>query len=145
MNLTVRQRKFADEYIKTGNGTQSAIKAGYSEFSAKEIASENLTKPNIKAYVEKQLNDLANDTIADAEEVMQYLTKVMRGEETEPTMQGRGQGVQEIVETKPQINDRTRAAELIGRRYAIFTDKLELDGSLGVTIIDDVPLGEADD
>lgn len=145
MKLTVMQKKFADEYIRTGNGLQSAIKAGYSERSAKEIASETLTKPNVKAYVEKRMKELEKDTIADADEVLQYLTRVMRGEIDEPTLKGVGKGEQELIYTEPQINDRTRAAELIGRRYAIFTDKLELDGDLGVNIIDDIPEGELDD
>lgn len=77
--MTPRQRKFCDEYLISGNATDAAIKAGYSAKTAKQMASENLAKPDLKAYIQEQLDQLHSDKIADATEVLQYLTAVMRG------------------------------------------------------------------
>ena len=81
--MTPRQRKFCDEYLISGNATDAAIKAGYSPKTAKQTGSENLAKPDLKAYIETELEKLHSAKIADAEEVMKYLTSVMRGEHTE--------------------------------------------------------------
>lgn len=124
MKLTPKQRKFADNYIKSGNATEAAIKAGYSKNSAMEIGYENLRKPKIKDYVEQRLTKQSNDTIASAEEILEYLTRVVRAEIKEKvykTIDG------EVVpmELDPDIRDRTKAAELLGKRYGVFIDKLE--------------------
>lgn len=129
--LTVKQKKFADEYIKTGNATESAIKAGYSKKTARFIGAENLTKPNIKNYVEKQMKKLEDKKIAKAEEVLQYLTNVLRGE-VEETITTFVEGFPVTTTAPPKISDRTKAAELLGKRYALFTDKTEVSGSLDV-------------
>ena len=76
--MTPRQRKFCDEYLISGNATDAAIKAGYSPKTAKQTGSENLAKPDLKAYIETELEKLHSAKIADAEEVMKYLTSVMR-------------------------------------------------------------------
>ena len=81
--MTPRQRKFCDEYLISGNATDAAIKAGYSPKTAKQTGSENLAKPDLKAYIETELEKLHSAKIADAEEVMKYLTSVMRGKHTE--------------------------------------------------------------
>jgi len=83
VRLTEKQKRFADYYIETGNATEAAIKAGYSQRTARFIGAENLTKPNIKLYIEQRLKELKDERIADATEVLQYLTSVMRGEMTE--------------------------------------------------------------
>lgn len=138
-NMTAKQLRFCDEFIKLGNGSQAAINAGYSKKSAREIASENLTKPNIKKYVRLKQEEIQDKTIADAIEIQQYLTSVIRGEIEEEVFQGVGGG-EEIKTTKlPSISDRTRAAELMGRRYALFTDRIDADVDVGAIIIDDVP------
>ena len=72
--MTPRQRKFCDEYLISGNATDAAIKAGYSPKTAKQTGSENLAKPDLKAYIETELEKLHSAKIADAEEVMKYLT-----------------------------------------------------------------------
>ena len=145
MELNTKLKRFSEEYVKTGNMAQSAITAGYSESYAYSQSYKLLENIGVKKYIEELMNDLKKETIADADEVMQYLTKVMRGEVDEPTLIGLGKGEQEVVYTSPKINDKTRAAELIGRRYAIFTDKLEIDGNIGVNIIDDLPVDDLDD
>lgn len=128
--LTVKQQIFADEYIKTGNATQAAIAAGYSKKTAKNIGSENLAKPDVKAYIDKRLADMQNKRTADMQEVLEYLTSVMRGEEKEEKAYWDTDAESmEIVETKPKIADRTKAAELLGKRFGAFeakTDEAEM-------------------
>ena len=82
MKLTIKQKAFADYYIQLGNATEAATKAGYSEKTAAVIGTENLTKPNVKSYIDKRLKQIESERIADAKEVMEYLTSVMRGETT---------------------------------------------------------------
>ncbi|MGI1808864.1 terminase small subunit [Pediococcus pentosaceus] len=81
--LTPKQKKFADSYIESGNATQSAIKAGYSRKTAKSVGSENLTKPDIKSYIEKKMKEVESHKIMDAKEAMELLTRIARGEEME--------------------------------------------------------------
>lgn len=81
--LTPKQKAFADEYLKSGNATQAAIKAGYSDKSARFVGAENLTKPNIKAYIDAKMAEIESHKIADAKEVLEFLTAVMRGETKE--------------------------------------------------------------
>lgn len=77
--LTLKQKRFADEYIISANATAAAIKAGYSKKTARSIGQENLTKPDIKAYIDERLEKLDSEKIADQKEVLQYLSSVMRG------------------------------------------------------------------
>lgn len=79
--LTKKERIFADEYVKTTNGTQSAITAGYSEKTARSKGSQLLTKVNVRQYIDAVMNERSKNTIATADEVLEYLTKVMNGEE----------------------------------------------------------------
>jgi phage terminase small subunit len=137
VKLTEKQKRFADYYIESGNGAESAIRAGYSEKTAKEIASENLTKPNIKAYIEEQLALKDNERIASQDEILEYLTQVMRGEVTEEVPVPTKKGVV-LVDAHAGVKDRTKAAELLGKRYVLWTDRQQLDGSIGVTIVDDL-------
>lgn len=137
--LTAKQQRFADEYIISGNLTQSAIKAGYSKSSARQIASENMAKPYIKAYIDEKLQELQNEKIADQNEVLSYLTSVMRGEAKESKLMFVHDGTQEVVETPVDHRDRIRAAELLGKRYRTWTDKQEIDLNAQVSFIEDVP------
>lgn len=79
--LTEKQKRFCDEYLIDPNATQAAVRAGYSKKTARSIAEENLKKPHVKAYIEKRLKAIEDAKIADAAEIMQYFTAVMRGEE----------------------------------------------------------------
>lgn len=137
MKLTVKQRRFADEYIICGNATEAAIKAGYSKKTASVMASENLTKPNIKKYIDERLEAIQNDKIADQREVMEFLTAVMRGETTEATLIGKGYGEQAVGDIPVSMKERIKAGELIGKRHSMWTEKVDLSSQNSVVIIDD--------
>lgn len=136
--LTLKQKKFADEYIISGNATQSAIKAGYSKKTAGVIAVENLEKPNIKAYIDKRLKELDDKAIAKQEEVLQYLTAVMRGQSKSAVVviEGLGEGLSEarLMNKTPDEKDRIKAAELLGKRYGAFTEKVDISGDMSLSI-----------
>lgn len=135
--MTPRQRKFCDEYLISGNATDAAIKAGYSPKTAYSMGNENLNKPELKAYIETELDKIHSAKIADAEEVMKYLTSVMRGEHTEEIPILCGDGCQELTQKEVGAKERLKAAELIGKRYALFSDKMDLGGAVPVVIMGD--------
>lgn len=142
MKLTRKQQLFADEYIRTGNIYQSAINAGYSSKTANSIGSENLRKPNIKSYIDARLEELKKDSIAEQDEILQYLTSVMRGKEQDEELMvvPTGDFMSEVErhEKRADIVARTKAAELLGKRYAMWTDKLETEHSGAVQFVDDI-------
>lgn len=125
--MTIKQKKFADEYIKTGNATQSAINAGYSKKTARTTGAENLTKPNIKSYVDKKLTELEEKTIAESKEVMQYLTSVLRGETYDEVYYKTELGGETLGKIKVQNKDRLKAAELLMKRFGINTSDLDIE------------------
>ena len=135
--MTPRQQKFCDEYLISGNATEAAIKAGYSRKTAKQTGSENLSKPDLRAYIDEQLAKIHSAKIADAEEVMKYLTSVMRGEHTEQVLKLVGEGVQTVTDIDVSAKERLKAAELIGKRYGLFTEKVGLEGAVPVIITED--------
>lgn len=136
--MNARQKKFCDEYLIDCNATQAAIRAGYSPKTAKSIGNENLTKPDLKAYIDEQLELLHSKRTADAQEVLEYLTSVMRGEHTEQTLQLVGDGVQTITDIDVSAKERLKAAELLGKRYGMFKDNINL-GESKVILVDEVP------
>lgn len=114
--LTVKQKKFADNYIETGNATQSAISAGYSEKTARQIATENLTKPAILSYIESELAGHEFDVKIRQRQALDYALRVLHEQETEEHSHVVKTGDFEQVETvrlKPKIKDRTEAAKFI--------------------------------
>lgn len=113
--MTHKQKAFCDYYIATLNATESAEKAGYSKKTARSIGAENLTKPDIKEYIAEKLQKADKSRIATAEEVLEYLTTVVRNE-------------------GEKTCDRTKAAELLGKRYAIFAEKIEADSTVRVVM-----------
>ena len=106
--------------------------------TAKSIGQENLTKPDLKAYIDEQLELLHNQKTADAQEVLEYLTAVMRGEHTEQTLQLIGEGVQKIADIDVSAKERLKAAELIGKRYGMFKDNVNMGGAVPVMFVDDL-------
>lgn len=122
--LTKKERIFADEYIKTTNATQSAIKAGYAENSASVTGSKMLRKPKVRQYIDAVMNERSKNTIATADEVLQYLSRVMNGEE------------KDAFGLDVSVADRTKAAELLGKRHMLFTDKVKLDAEIEIDISD---------
>ena len=79
MELTPKQKAFADYYLETGNATEAAKRAGYSENSAKQIGTENLTKPSISQYIAERQRQVEDKRIADISEVLQFFNSLMRG------------------------------------------------------------------
>lgn len=136
--LTEKQKRFCDEYIVDLNGTQAAIRAGYSKKTARVIATENLSKPSIKEYIDKRLAEKEEQLIAKQDEVLKYLTSVMRGEsESEVVVvEGTGQGYSSAkkVIKKPDERERTKAAELLGKRYGLFDSKVTLEGEIDTNL-----------
>lgn len=122
--LTEKQKRFIDYYIETANATESAKRAGYSEKTAKNIGAENLTKLNF--FIQKKLEEKESNRIASQDEVLQYLTKVMRGEEKDQ------------FGLDASLQDRTKCAELLGKRYGTFKEKVDVNGSIPVVIEDDI-------
>lgn len=118
MRLTQKQRLFADEYIKSGNATQSALKAGYSPKTVRSIGQENLTKPDIKAYIDAKMTEIESHKIADAKEVLKFYTRVLREEETEEVAMATARDVITI-RKKPSMKDKLSAAREIMKRYPL--------------------------
>lgn len=146
MKTTERQRRFVDYYLELGNQVQAAIRAGYSERYARDQAFKILEMPAVKEYYEDRLQEIESKRVANVKEVMEYLTSVMRGEETEEmiVVEGCGNGYSEARKINKSIGakDRLKAAELIGKRYMMFTDKVELDSDMNLNIT--IDYGEDD-
>lgn len=140
-DLTEKQKIFADEYIISLNATEAAKKAGYSENAAAETGYENLKKPHIKKYIQKRLDEKEKARVATQDEVLEYLTKVMRGEIEEETVVtenvGDYQSEARVVAKTVGPKDRNKAAELLGKRYQLFKDNIGINIE-GVQIIDDI-------
>lgn len=138
--MTEKQKIFADEYIICLNATK-AYKKAYPNVKKDEVARANgsrlLTNANVKAYIDEQLEKLQSERVADQQEVMEYLTAVMRGEKTEPLLVLDGEGKQKVVNAIPPVQARTKAAELLGKRYRLFTDKVELDATVEQVVFED--------
>ena len=143
MKLTIKQQRFADEYIISGNATEAAIVAGYAKRAAYQQGAENLKKPHIKTYIAERLEAINSAKIADQEEVLQYLTSVMRGETQSAVVvvEGEGDGVScaRLLDKTPDEREKLKA-ELLGKRYGAFTDKVAVDGNIAVEFVgyDDV-------
>lgn len=138
--LTAKQQRFCDEYLIDLNATQAAIRAGYSKKTANRIGTENLSKPVIKEYIENRMAEKEAALIADQDEVLKYLTSVLRGQSksTEIVIEGLGDGSTKArkMEKEPSEKDKLKAAELLGKRYGLYTEKVEekVDMELNVTI-----------
>ena len=127
--LTIKQQKFADIYIETGNATQSYIDAGY-KATKRDVAEANarklLANYSVKSYIENRMEELKNKSIASQDEILQYLTKVMRGKEKDQ------------FGLDASLQERTKCAELLGKRYGIFKEKVDMAGNIPVVIQDDI-------
>ena len=132
--MSLKQQRFADEYIISGNATQAAVKAGYSSKYANTNASKLLQNTTIKSYIDERLAQLASDKVATQEEVLTYLTSVMRGETQEQTLCSVGELGQEVIDIDVGAKDRIKAAELLGKRFRMWTEKVETDVTQTVVI-----------
>jgi len=149
--MTEKQKRFADEYIIDLNATR-AYKVAYPNIKNDEAAAVNasrmLRNAKVSAYIDKQLAQINSEKIADAQEVMNYLTAVMRGKTLSEVVviEGRGEGYSAArrMEKAPDEKEKLKAAELLGKRYRLFTDNLQIDGSMAVQIFDDIPNNKGD-
>ncbi len=138
--LTAKQQRFCDEYLIDLNATQAAIRARYSKKTAAQTAARLLTNVKIQEYIENRMAEKEKELIADQDEVLKYLTSVLRGQSvsTEIVIEGTGDGCSEArtIEKEPSEKDRLKAAELLGKRYGLYTEKVEekVDMELNVTI-----------
>ena len=147
--MTEKQKRFCDEYLIDCNATR-AYKAVYqnvkSDETAKSAASRLLTNVNVKKYIDDRMEELHNEKTADAQEVIEYLTSVLRGESTaqEIVVEGIGDGCSEArtMEKSPSEKERLKAAELLGKGYSLFTDKVETDVDMDLNIT--IDYGEDD-
>lgn len=125
--MNERQKRFCEEYIIDHNATQAAIRAGYSGKTAKQIGSENLTKPDIAEKI-RVLEDAIpkKNTIATAEEVLEHFSKVMRGELFDQVVKRDEDGNLQKVDVVAKLSDRNKAAEALAKHYALLVDKVEV-------------------
>ena len=113
--LSTKQKEFADEYIICGNATQAAIEAGYSVNYAKSQSHKLLVNVGVKSYIDERLKEIESAKTATQQEVLEYLSSVMRGEQREQTLIGRGQGFQEKTYIDVSAKDRLKAAAILNK------------------------------
>ena len=132
--MTPKQQRFCDEYLISLNATQAAIKAGYTEKYAHTNANKLLQNTTIKSFIEARMAEKESELIADQDEVLKYLTSVLRGNSYSSVLALCGDGCQEVIEKCPDEKERLKAAELLGKRYGLYTEKVEADIDTELTI-----------
>lgn len=147
--MTKKHKMFADEYLIDLNATRAYMavyKNCKSENSAAVNASKLLRNPKIKAYIDEQLKKMHNEKIADATEVMEYLTSVVRGKSMSEivVVEGVGEGcsIARTMQKQPDEKERLKAAELLGKRYSLFKDNVNVEGVAKVVIEGEGDLSE---
>mgnify|MGYP004514734169 FL=1 len=131
MGLTPKQKAFADEYLKCGNATEAAKKAGYSERSARQMGTENLSKPSISSYIQERQKQIDDERIADIAEIQRFYSSVLRGE------------VKDQFGLDASLETRIAAGRELMKRF----EKAESNknDSCGITIINNIPRPEKQD
>lgn len=138
--LTAKQQRFCDEYLIDLNATQAAIRAGYSKKTARVIGAQNLSKLAVKNYINERMKEKEAELIADSDEVMRYLTSVLRGQSQSEVVvvENVGDYMSEarLIQKAPDEKERLKAAELLGKAHQIFVDKVEqtVDMDLNITV-----------
>ena len=144
--MTPKQKRFCDEYLIDLNATQAAIRAGYSEKYAHTNATKLLQITTIKDFIAARMAEKESDLIADQDEVLKYLTSVMRGKTTAEVVvvEGTGDGCSEAraMQKAPDEKERLKAAELLGKRYGLYTEKVEQQVDMELNIV--VDYGDAE-
>ena len=143
--VTDKQRRFCDEYLIDCNATR-AYKAAYQRIKSDEVASASGTRllgnVKVKTYIQEKLDQISSAKTADAKEVMEYLTSVMRGESSAEivVVEGEGDGCSSArkIHKAPDEKERLKAAELLGKRFGLFTDKVNVESTAKVVIVDDL-------
>lgn len=140
--LTIKQLAFADNYIELGNATEAYLKAYTNvkkETTARANGSRLLTNANVSQYIAKRMEELKSERVADQQEVMEFLTAVKRGEVVAAALIGVGGGEERITrQMPPTMTERVKAAEMLGKRYAMWTDKQQTEVTGAVQFIDDI-------
>lgn len=136
--LNDKQKLFYKEYLVDANATQSAIRAGYSKKTAYSQGQRLLKHVEGQKYLKELMAEKESHLIADQNEVLKYLTSVLRGKSksTEIVVEGTGDGCSEArtIQKEPSEKDRLKAAELLGKRYGLYTDKIETDVDMDLNI-----------
>ena len=109
--LTPKQKRFCEEYLKSGNATDAAKKAGYKASSACEIGAQNLRKLQISAYIKRRMEEQEAALVADSNEILKFYTAVMRGE------------VKDQFGMDASLSDRLKAGDSLMKRYAAASDR----------------------
>ncbi len=139
--LTAKRMRFCDEYLIDLNATQAAIRAGYSKKTAQVISAELMADPRIKQFIADRMAEKESELIADQNEVLKYLTSVMRGDTQSEivVVEGTGDGCSEAraMQKAPDEKERLKAAELLGKRYGLYTEKVETDIDMELNIVID--------
>lgn len=134
MALSIKQIIFAEEYAKTGSREKARLKA---EVSLKTSARYR-NNPEINEYIKKLIDEAKSENVADVQEILEHLTKIMRGDVTEEVVviEGQGDGISyaRIIDKKVSIKDRLRAAELLGKKYSMFVDKKEVEEKIQTVV-----------
>ena len=139
--MTEKQRLFADEYLKDLNGTR-AYKTIYTTIKNDNVAAVRantlLKQKDISDYISKRLEEIHNENTADIQEVMEYLTSVLRGESASAVLVMSGNGMQKVTEKPPDEKERLKAAELLGKRFGMFKDNVDVTSNGKTVIVDDI-------
>jgi phage terminase small subunit len=139
--MTEKQRLFADEYLKDLNGTR-AYKTIYTTIKNDNVAAVRantlLKQKDISDYISKRLEEIHNENTADIQEVMEYLTSVLRGKSASAVLMMSGNGMQKVTEKPPDEKERLKAAELLGKRFGMFKDNVDITSNGKTVIVDDI-------
>lgn len=138
--MTEKQKLFCDEYLIDLNGTRAyrTVYKSKTDRTAATRASNLLKKEDIAEYINKRLEEIHNEKTADIQEVMEYLTSVMRGTSEASTLAMCGGGMQEVITKKPDERERLKAAELLGKRFGMFKESVDITSNGQTVIIDDI-------
>ncbi|MEA5002406.1 MAG: terminase small subunit [Christensenella sp.] len=133
--MTDRQKRFCSEYLKDLNATQAAIRAGYAPKYADRSASNTMKNEEVRAEIQRALDAVDKNNIAQAEDVLEYLTKLMRGEIYEEKIVIDEETGDEMVLRQPvKVADRTKAAEHLAKHHKMLTDKVDIAGGVDVRV-----------
>ena len=144
--MNAREKIFAEEYVAGESAIQAALKAGYTKQTAigasrwLDPKNPKKYKPALREYIDELMEAQQSKRVSSAQEVLEFLSSVLRGEKQDEILRMDGDGVQVIDKIEAPTKDKLRAAEMLGKRYGILTDRMALSGSVPVTFADD--LGE---
>lgn len=136
--LNPKQQAFADFYIELGSAEQAALQAGYSKAYARGNAHKLVANVSVKAYIEKRMKEIDSARIVGQQEVLETISRIIRGEELGTALVGIGKGAQTVEDVPPTIAEKLKAAETMGKLYSLWTDKVQVE-NITPTFVEDVP------